>query len=147
MTTQAPRLGQRRCPVLEGTPNACGRVVRPGHLMCAAHWREVPTPIRESVWRRWRAWQRTSTDTAWDHYMQARDEALRHFIEQDHEARAIPSAALTWDELDEAALVLVVAPDGSSRMWFGGDREAAASVLQTVYADLGQQTVTDGRPT
>lgn len=147
MTTQAPRLGQRECPVLEGTPKACKATVRPGHLMCGRHWAQVPVDLRSAVWSTWRAWERAATDDRWDQYMTARAAALQHFIDQDAEARATPSLSLTWDDLDDAALVLVVAPDGTSRMWFGGDRDAAARVLHTVYGDLSKDPVVDGRPT
>lgn len=140
MTTQAPRVGGRECPVREGTPDQCKATVRPGHLMCGRHWAQVPTAIREAVWRRWRAWQRTSTDTAWDHYMEARQEALDHFTQQDATHAATPSEGLTLEELDEAALVLVVATDGHTRMWHGGDNVAAGKVLQRVWADLATRT-------
>lgn len=148
MTTQAPRLGQRECPVLEGTPRHCKATVRPGHLMCGRHWARVPKDVQNEVWRTWRAWQRTSTDDRWDAYMAARDAALAHFTDQDTTDRATPSrSGLTWDDLDAAALVLVVAPDGTSRMWYGGDQAAAARVLHTVYGDLTAGPVVDGRPT
>lgn len=148
MTTQAPRLGQRECPVREGTPNHCKATTRPGHLMCGRHWSEVPSDLRAEVWRTWKAWQRTMTEPRWDAYMIARNAALDHFTREDAERAATPSAGLTWDDLDGATLVLVVAPDGSSRMWFGGDRDAAGYVLRKVWADLATQTdaVADERP-
>lgn len=147
MNTQAPRLGQRECPVLEGTPKHCKATVRPEYLMCGRHWAQVPVDLRSPVWATWRAWQRASTDDRWDAYMTARAAALQHFIDQDAEARSIPSLSLTWADLDDAALVLVVAPDGASRMWFGGDQAKAAHVLQTVWADLNRGAVIDSRPT
>ena len=107
MSTQAPRLGQRRCPVLEGTPRHCGAVVRPGHLMCGRHWSQVPVDLRTPVLRTWGRWQRTHEDPDWDAYMTARHAALQHFLDQDGEARATPSLSLTWADLDDAALVLV----------------------------------------
>lgn len=147
MSTQAPRVGGRECPVLEGTPAHCKATVRPGHLMCTRHWAHVPVDIRSAVWGAWRAWQRTSTDARWDAYMTARAAALQHFTDQAAEERATPSRSLTLEDLDDAALVLVVAPDGTSRLWYGGDRAAAARVLHTVYADLSATPVVDGRPT
>jgi hypothetical protein len=124
MNTQAPRLGQRECPVLEGTTKACKATVRPGHLMCARHWSQVPVDLRTEVWRTWRGWQRASTDDRWDAYMVARAAALQHFLDQDAEARATPSLSLTWEDLDKVA-----------------------HVLQTVWADLRDAPVVDGRPT
>lgn len=147
MTTQAPRLGRRECPVREGTPNHCKATTRPGHLMCGRHWAQVPKDVQTLVWRTWRAWQRTMTDDRWGDYMDARQQALDHFTREDADRAATPSAGLTWDDLDAAALVLVVAPDGSTRMWYGGDRDAAAHVLERVWADLSGGPVVDGRPT
>ena len=33
-----------------------------------------------------------------------------------------------------------MAPDGATRMWFGGDRDKAADVLQRVWTDLATRT-------
>lgn len=147
MNTQAPRVGGRECPVREGTPDHCKATVRPEHLMCGRHWAQVPVELRTLVWSSWRAWQRASTDARWDVYMENRQAALDHFTQQDQTRAATPSEGLDWDELDQAALVLVVASDGSTRMWYGGDQVAAAKVLQTVWADLTKGPVQDGRPT
>jgi hypothetical protein len=147
VATQAPRVSGRECPVLEGTPDHCAATVRPGHLMCGRHWAQVPVDLRSEVWRTWHGWQRASTDDRWDAYMVARAAALQNFVDERAEHRATPSLSLTWDDLDGAELVLVIAPNGASRMWFGGDRDAAARVLQTVYADLTTTPVVDGRPT
>lgn len=57
-------------------PTGCGRTVRPGHLMCAACWREVPKAEQRDVWRTWRTFQRVMTDDAWDAYQTARTAAL-----------------------------------------------------------------------
>jgi hypothetical protein len=147
VSTQAPRAGGRECPVLEGTPDHCKATVRPGHLMCARHWAQVPVDVRSTVWSRWRAWQRASTDDRWDQYMEARASALQHFVDEHDRYRGTPSMSLTLEDLDAAALVLVVAVDGTSRLWSGGDHAKAAHVLQTVWADLGTGPVVDGRPT
>lgn len=45
-------MAERKCPV------GCGRVVRPGHLMCAACWRKVPKELQQAVYRTWRAWRK-----------------------------------------------------------------------------------------
>lgn len=146
MNTQAPRVGGRECPVREGTPDQCKATVRPGHLMCANHWRQVPKDVQTEVWRTWRGWERASTDDRWDAYMVARQAALDHFKTPD---AVTPSEGLTWAELDAASLVLVVAPDGQTRMWYGGNRAAAGQVLQRVWTDLstrGDEPVKDGHP-
>lgn len=147
MTTQAPRVGGRECPVLENTPHHCKATVRPEYLMCGRHWANLPITLRRPVWATWRAWQRASTDTNWDAYMTARAAALQHYIDLSDRYRAVPSMTLTLEDLDAAELVLIVNPDGTSRMWFGGDRDAAAKVLHTVYGDLSKDPVVDGRPT
>lgn len=147
MNTQAPRVGGRECPVQEGTPYHCKATVRPEYLMCGRHWASLPVELRGPVWATWRAWQRAATDDRWDQYMAARAAALQHYVDLSTKARATPSVSLDLDELDAAALVLVVATDGTSRMWFGGDHVAAAKVLQTVWADLTKGPVQDGRPT
>lgn len=149
MTTQAPRVGARRCPIIydpgsTNQPVTCGGAVRAGHLMCPRHWAQVPKPIQNDVWRTWRAWNRDGTDEQWVAYEKARDAALDVHRPT---TPGTPSESLTWDDLDAAALVLVVAPDGGSRMWYGGDHEAAGRVLRTVYADLTAGAVTDARPT
>lgn len=61
----------RECPA-----EACPRAVRPGHLMCAYHWRTVPAPTQRRVWATWRAWSADMTDEKWDHYIDARADAL-----------------------------------------------------------------------
>lgn len=61
----------RRCPVA-----SCGRTVRAGHLMCAAHWREVPKALQRNVWTYWRRWNRDHDDDTWEAYMGARTAAL-----------------------------------------------------------------------
>jgi hypothetical protein len=40
-----------------------------------------------------------------------------------------PSEAVTLEDLDDAALVLVVAPDGSTRIWWGDAVDARAALL------------------
>lgn len=62
---------RRECPV-----DACPRTVRPGHLMCGAHWRLVPKGLQSDVWSTWRKWQRTMDDDDWAAYLTARDAAL-----------------------------------------------------------------------
>ena len=37
-------------------PN-CIRTAREGQLMCTKHWWLVPRPIRDRVWRAYRAWE------------------------------------------------------------------------------------------
>jgi hypothetical protein len=64
----------RGCPV-----DPCQRTVRPGHLMCVIHWRQVPAEIRERVWRTWRTWNRTHSDADWLTYSEARIDALDVF--------------------------------------------------------------------
>lgn len=136
MATQAPRLPGsvtgRMCPI-----GGCGRTVRPGHLMCAPHWREVPTSLRTQVWGAWRAFQRSSSDADWDQYMHLREKALEHF--EPAEDPLPPSESVTLADLDDAALVLVVAPDGSTRIWWG-DRDEAAAALLTAHTQLTEET-------
>lgn len=62
---------RRECPV-----DACPRTVRPGHLMCATHWRQVPKGLQNDVWSTWRKWQRTMDDDDWTAYLTAREAAL-----------------------------------------------------------------------
>lgn len=64
----------RECPV-----DPCPRTVRPGHLMCAVHWRQIPKPIQLQVWRTWRAFEKAMTDETWAAYETARAEALDWF--------------------------------------------------------------------
>lgn len=33
----------------------CARPVKPGMLMCKAHWFSVPARLRNAIWRTWRA--------------------------------------------------------------------------------------------
>lgn len=61
----------RPCPV-----EPCQRTVRPGHLMCSIHWRQVPKDLQLDVWRTWRAWEREMTDERWADYADAREAAL-----------------------------------------------------------------------
>jgi hypothetical protein len=61
----------RGCPV-----DPCPRTVRPGHLMCASHWRQVPKDTQAQVWSTWRKWNRTHGDDDWAAYMTARETAL-----------------------------------------------------------------------
>ena len=39
----------------------CDRVIGAGFLMCAAHWRQVPQPLKADVNRTWAALQRCPT--------------------------------------------------------------------------------------
>lgn len=39
---------------------SCNERVRPGQLMCRAHWFELPKALRDDVWRTWRRVQRWS---------------------------------------------------------------------------------------
>lgn len=64
----------RGCPI-----DPCQRTVRPGHLMCVLHWREVPREIQNEVWRTWGAWTRSHDTEAWAAYMTARADALAVF--------------------------------------------------------------------
>jgi len=57
-------------------PTGCGRGVRPGHLMCAPCWREVPSHLQRDVYRTWRAYNRGYTSDQWDAYVVARDAAI-----------------------------------------------------------------------
>lgn len=61
----------RGCPV-----DRCPRTVRPGHLMCAFHWRQVPKGTQTAVWSTWRTWNRTHSNDDWDAYIDARTAAL-----------------------------------------------------------------------
>lgn len=36
-----------------GVCTVCGKPIRRGLLMCAVHWRQVPTPMQVHVWRTW----------------------------------------------------------------------------------------------
>lgn len=38
------------CPV-----PGCEGIQKPARLMCLAHWRRVPKPLRDAVWETWRA--------------------------------------------------------------------------------------------
>lgn len=58
-------------------PSGCGRVARPGQLMCKSCWSEVPREIQQWVYRTWRAWRRDFGDADAMHaYREARDAAL-----------------------------------------------------------------------
>lgn len=70
---------RRECPITR-----CPRTVRPGHLMCGVHWRQVPREIQTLVWSSWRSWNRTHSDDAWEAYTDARLAALRIFEEDPH---------------------------------------------------------------
>lgn len=61
----------RGCPI-----DRCPRTVRPGHLMCAAHWRKVPQDVQSDVWRFWRRWNKSHNDEDWASYMEARTAAI-----------------------------------------------------------------------
>ena len=42
--------------------SGCVRPARDGHLMCAHHWWLVPRPLRDPVWRAYRAYTHGSGD-------------------------------------------------------------------------------------
>lgn len=42
----------------------CTKPIRPGMLMCLRHWRMVPEPLQQKVWRSWRAFNRAGSRPA-----------------------------------------------------------------------------------
>ncbi len=44
--------------------------------MCKAHWYAVPQPIRDEVWRTWKALQRRKTPDTIQAYRAAREHAI-----------------------------------------------------------------------
>lgn len=50
--TRRNHLGRKLCGV-----HPCSSVIQEWKLMCVAHWRRVPSPMRDNVWRALRAWQ------------------------------------------------------------------------------------------
>lgn len=65
----------RECPV-DGTTAQCGANVRPGKIMCPAHWARVPKATQRDVLRTWKLFQATDSMEAWDAYALARRAAL-----------------------------------------------------------------------
>lgn len=61
----------RECPL-----TGCLRTVRAGHLLCAHHWRKVPTALRLAYWKAWGTWQETMTTTDWNTYSEARQACI-----------------------------------------------------------------------
>lgn len=63
-------------------PAGCGRVQRPGRLLCSTCWSEVPRELQRDVYRTWRAYKSSParTDPAFPAksraYRAARDAAL-----------------------------------------------------------------------
>jgi hypothetical protein len=78
--------------------------------------------------------------------MAARQEALDVFTKTDR--ADLPSDGLTPEDLDGAAVVLVVATDGSTRMWWE-DRGFALAALSKMWEQLATAgdvpPVKDGR--
>ncbi len=61
----------RTCPVL-----ACGAPIGREMLTCRPDWFSIPTPLRDAVWRTWRAFKQTRTPATLRAYREAREAAL-----------------------------------------------------------------------
>lgn len=61
------------CPV-----PGCEGIQKPGKLMCLAHWRRVPKPLRDAVWDTWRAYEAAAKDRRF--LTPARDDAAEEFF-------------------------------------------------------------------
>jgi len=64
------------CPVTRHGVRCSAPTPRSGAFMCAPHWRRVPRPARDAMFRTWRAWQADPTEESWDRFLTARAEAL-----------------------------------------------------------------------
>lgn len=63
-----------RCPV-----DGCTTTRGPGHFMCRPHWRGLPKPLRDEIWRAYRYESVLS-----EAYGNATDAALEFWREGDH---------------------------------------------------------------
>ena len=59
-------------------PADCGRIIRPGLLVCPPCWRRVPRDLQAAVNSTWAAYRRNPTDARWAAYAEAREAALDH---------------------------------------------------------------------
>ena len=75
------------------TCDICSKPIGVGFLMCTAHWRQVPKPMQDAVWRTWgRVQRRKGTHQEQletiRQYRIARDAAVNHVRAQQAEKEA-----------------------------------------------------------
>lgn len=62
---------------------ACCSPVTAGKFLCRPHWFALPKPLRDEVWRTWKAYRSARSSEAMAAYRAARDQAIAHLGGED----------------------------------------------------------------
>lgn len=83
----------------------CSAIVEPGKLMCKGHWFSLPKPLRDDVWRTWRAaqrnWRGRTNHEAQLANIRAYREAVRAAVEHLDGVPKTPASAMATTAISE----------------------------------------------